>query len=99
MITRTTVTMTTVIMWIVVYNRGSDPANFVFKTDPELAAGKYRISLKSKLPHLASILDVILWPDIEAGTDLVTSNLDGFKRPSNFDSRWLWRSSRFDFRW
>jgi hypothetical protein len=33
---------------------------------------------------------VILWPDIESGTDLVTSNLDGFKRPSNFNSRWLW---------
>ena len=35
----------------------SDAANFDFKADPELAAGKYRISLKSKLPHLASILD------------------------------------------
>jgi hypothetical protein len=36
---------------------GSDAAKLDFKTDPELAAGKYRISLKSKLPHLASILD------------------------------------------
>ncbi len=35
----------------------SDAANFDFKADPELAAGKYRISLKSKLAHLASILD------------------------------------------
>ena len=35
----------------------SDAANFDFKTNPELAAGKYRISLKSKLRHLASILD------------------------------------------
>ncbi len=35
----------------------SDAANFDFKADPELAAGKYQISLRSKLPHLASILD------------------------------------------
>ena len=35
----------------------SDAANFDFKADPELAAGKYQISLKSKLPYLASILD------------------------------------------
>jgi hypothetical protein len=28
-----------------------------FKACPELAAGEYRISLKLKLPHLASILD------------------------------------------
>ncbi len=28
-----------------------------FKACPELAAGEYPISLKSKLPHLASILD------------------------------------------
>jgi hypothetical protein len=35
----------------------SDAANFDFKACPELAAGEYRISLKSKLPHLASILD------------------------------------------
>jgi hypothetical protein len=34
-----------------------DAANFDFKADPELAAGKYQISLKSKLPHLALILD------------------------------------------
>jgi hypothetical protein len=36
---------------------GSDAANFDFKADPEQAAGKYQISLKLKLPHLASILD------------------------------------------
>jgi hypothetical protein len=46
----------------------SDPANFDYKADSKLAAGKYRISLKSKLPHL--------WLDIKSGSDLVTSNLD-----------------------
>ncbi len=35
----------------------SDAANFDFKACPELAAREYQISLKSKLPHLASILD------------------------------------------
>ncbi len=35
----------------------SDAAKIEAKADPELAAGKYRIYLKSKLRHLASIFD------------------------------------------
>ncbi len=39
------------------FHWGSDAANFDYKAYPELAAGENRISVKSKLPHLASILD------------------------------------------
>ncbi len=42
---------------VLVLMLGTDAANFDFKACLELAAGEYRISLKSKLPHLASILD------------------------------------------
>ncbi len=48
-----------------------------FKACPELAAGEYQISLKSKLPHLLRFYMVILWPDIESGRDLVELDLDG----------------------
>ena len=35
----------------------SDAANFDFTMCPDLAAAEYRIWVKSKLPHLDSILD------------------------------------------
>jgi hypothetical protein len=57
---------------------GSDAAKLDFKTDPELAAGKYRISLKSKLPHLASILD----GHFVAGYQI-------WDRLGNIESRWF----------
>jgi hypothetical protein len=69
---------------------GSDAAKLDFKTDLELSAGKYRISLNSKLPHLASILDghfvagYRIWDrldNIESRwflSDHLTSILDGF---------------------
>ena len=36
---------------------GTDAANFDFTMCPDLAAAEYRIWVKSKLPHLDSILD------------------------------------------
>jgi hypothetical protein len=77
---------------------GSDAANFDFKVCPELAAREYRISLKSKLPHLASILDGHFVAGYRIWEGLGRIGSRWFWRPSNFKSRWFLRPSRFDFR-
>ena len=54
----------------------------------KLAAGKYQISLKSKLPHLASILD---------GHFVARYRI--WEWPGNIKSRWIWRPSNIKARW
>jgi hypothetical protein len=69
------------------------------KADPELAAGKNRISLKSKLRHLASILDYHFVAGYRSWEGLCNIDLDGFSDHLTSKLDGFWRSSRFDFRW
>jgi hypothetical protein len=78
---------------------GSDTANFDYKAYPELAAGENQISVKSKLPHLASISDGHFVAGYQIWEGLGRIGSRWFWRPSNFESRWLWRPSRFKVSW
>jgi hypothetical protein len=70
---------------------GSVAANFDYKADSILAAREYRISVKSKLRHLDSILDRHFVAKYRIWDGLGRVESRWLWRPSNIEARWIWR--------